>query len=282
LTLTNSKENQKTIMLKIYQGDSDIAAENELLGTFVFSGIRQMPRGKVKVDVWLNIDSEGILSLSAKDKSTGHPVDVHLKLKNRSRQATLALHTETRGGQLMSQAAAEKKAIEAERKAKAEAKSVGEVNGAERTADFGNIDSPPPAPNPAARGSKEATPASPPVMRRAPRQAPPAPVAAPAARKRGKGIKVTAPPTAPQVEPPKVAPAAEPPKPVVPKAEPPRPVQAAPRVAPPEVKPVEPAARPVEPASTLPEKTWGPDTPAPAIIEDPGCLAMLLPWNWFR
>ena len=78
LTLTNSKDNQKTIMLKIYQGDSDIAVENELLGTFVFSGIREMPRGKVKVDVWLNIDSEGILSLSAKDKETGAPVEVKL------------------------------------------------------------------------------------------------------------------------------------------------------------------------------------------------------------
>ena len=122
LTLTNSKDDQKTIMLKIYQGESELAAENELLGTFVFSGIRRMPRGKVKIDVWLNIDSEGILSLSGKDKETQEPVNVHLKLKNKTVAASLALHTETRGGRMGSgDVAAQKKAMEARKQASAPA-----------------------------------------------------------------------------------------------------------------------------------------------------------------
>ena len=118
LTLTNSKDNQKTIMLKIYQGESEIAAENELLGTFVFSGIRKMPRGKVKIDVWLNIDSEGILSLTAKDKETQAPVNVHLKLKNKTVAASLPLQTDTRGGAVGGgDLSAQKKAMEARKQA---------------------------------------------------------------------------------------------------------------------------------------------------------------------
>jgi molecular chaperone DnaK len=186
LTLTNSKDNQKTIMLKIYQGDSDIAVENELLGTFVFSGIRAMPRGKVKVDVWLNIDSEGILSLTAKDKETNDPVDVHLKLKNKTVRAQLNLSTDSRGGQMMSHEDADKKQKAAEAKAKKEAKSAGEV----------------------AAASSAAAPAKP---------SPPKP---PAGKERkGKGILVASKPAAPVPTPPKGAPPPPPPPPP-PKAEP--------------------------------------------------------------
>ena len=50
-TLTTSKTNQRSIMLRIYQGESKLVAENELLGTFVFSGLREAPRGEVKIEV---------------------------------------------------------------------------------------------------------------------------------------------------------------------------------------------------------------------------------------
>jgi molecular chaperone DnaK (HSP70) len=45
-TLTTSKDNQKSIMLRIYQGESRLVDENELLGTFVLSGLRQAPKGR--------------------------------------------------------------------------------------------------------------------------------------------------------------------------------------------------------------------------------------------
>lgn len=79
-TLTTSKDGQRSIMLKIYQGESKYVAENELLGTFVFSGVRPAPRGQVQVEVTFHIDSEGILNLTARDKDTGQLVESRIKL----------------------------------------------------------------------------------------------------------------------------------------------------------------------------------------------------------
>jgi molecular chaperone DnaK len=79
-TLTTSKDNQRSIMLRIYQGESQLCAENEMLGTFVFSGIRSAPKGKVQIEVTFHIDSEGILNLTARDKATGQTVESTLKL----------------------------------------------------------------------------------------------------------------------------------------------------------------------------------------------------------
>ncbi len=79
-TLTTSKDNQRSIMLRIYQGEATLCADNELLGTFVFSGIRPAPKGKVQIEVTFHIDSEGILNLTARDKGTGQTVESTLKL----------------------------------------------------------------------------------------------------------------------------------------------------------------------------------------------------------
>jgi len=79
-TLTTSKDNQRSIMLKIYQGESEFCGDNELLGIFVFSGIRAAPKGKVQIEVTFHIDSEGILNLAARDKQTGQTVESTLKL----------------------------------------------------------------------------------------------------------------------------------------------------------------------------------------------------------
>jgi molecular chaperone DnaK len=79
-TLTTSKDNQRSIMLRLYQGESKLVAENELLGTFVFSGIRPAPKGQVQIEVTFHIDSEGILNLTARDKATGQTVESMLKL----------------------------------------------------------------------------------------------------------------------------------------------------------------------------------------------------------
>jgi len=78
--LTTSKDNQRSIMLRIYQGESKYVAENELLGTFVFSGLREAPKGQVKIEVTFHIDSEGILNLTARDIDTGQLVESRLKL----------------------------------------------------------------------------------------------------------------------------------------------------------------------------------------------------------
>jgi molecular chaperone DnaK len=85
-TLTTSKDGQKSILLRIYQGESRRVENNELLGTFVFSGIRNAPKGKVHIEVTFHIDSEGILNLSARDKTTGKSVASALKLGKRKDQ----------------------------------------------------------------------------------------------------------------------------------------------------------------------------------------------------
>ena len=100
LTLTNSKDNQRSIMLKIYQGVHTVATRNELLGTFVFSPIRQDKKGAVKVEVIFHIDSEGMLNLSAKDKHTGQQVKASVKLKDGKRKEKIQLTTSTKGGRV--------------------------------------------------------------------------------------------------------------------------------------------------------------------------------------
>ncbi|MBN1337589.1 MAG: Hsp70 family protein [Deltaproteobacteria bacterium] len=82
-TLTTNKDGQQSIMLRIYQGESRMVLDNELLGTFVFSGIRPAPKGTVRVEVFFYIDSEGILNLSARDEQTGHQVTTTLKVGKR-------------------------------------------------------------------------------------------------------------------------------------------------------------------------------------------------------
>ncbi|MFM2245670.1 MAG: molecular chaperone DnaK [Pseudomonadota bacterium] len=79
-TLTTSKTNQRSILLRIYQGESRMVSENELLGTFVFSKIRPAPKGEVQIEVNFFIDSEGILNLTARDKETNQTVESTLKL----------------------------------------------------------------------------------------------------------------------------------------------------------------------------------------------------------
>lgn len=78
--LTTSKDDQKTLVLRMYQGESSSCDDNELLGSFVFYGLRRGPQGEVRLEVTFHIDSEGILNLSARDKDTGEAVNSRIKL----------------------------------------------------------------------------------------------------------------------------------------------------------------------------------------------------------
>lgn len=101
LTLTNSKADQKTIMLKLFRGEKARASDNALLGTFVFSGFEPRLRGEVKLQVWLTIDTDGLLSVRASDRSTTLPVDVGLKGPDGLIEPVLSLTTESRRGELL-------------------------------------------------------------------------------------------------------------------------------------------------------------------------------------
>lgn len=71
ITATTSFDRQESLAMRIYQGDNDRVSRNELLGEFTFSGIRPEPAGKVNVEITFSVNVEGILTMHAKDPSTG-------------------------------------------------------------------------------------------------------------------------------------------------------------------------------------------------------------------
>ena len=71
ITATTSFDNQESLAMRIFQGDSDKAKENELLGEFTFSGIRPERSGAAQVEVTFDVSVEGILTMSARDPASG-------------------------------------------------------------------------------------------------------------------------------------------------------------------------------------------------------------------
>jgi molecular chaperone DnaK len=70
-TFHTSRDGQTTVKIMVLQGESDIAHQNELLGEFILSGLRLATRGEVEIDVTFDINAEGIVSVSARDRETG-------------------------------------------------------------------------------------------------------------------------------------------------------------------------------------------------------------------
>merc|ERR1719231_1263597 len=68
---STSADNQNQVELKVHQGEREMAADNKLLGQFNLTGIPPAPRGVPQIEVTFDIDANGILNVSAKDKATG-------------------------------------------------------------------------------------------------------------------------------------------------------------------------------------------------------------------
>ncbi len=68
---TTVRDNQTSVKILVLQGESEKAAENELLGEFILSGLRKAARGQVEVEVTFSISADGIVSVQAKDLETG-------------------------------------------------------------------------------------------------------------------------------------------------------------------------------------------------------------------
>ena len=68
---STAEDGQSAVDVKVYQGERPMAADNMLLGQFRLDGIPPAPRGMPQVEVAFDIDANGILSVSAKDKATG-------------------------------------------------------------------------------------------------------------------------------------------------------------------------------------------------------------------
>ncbi len=67
---TTTRDNQSAVKIRVLQGESDRAADNDLLGEFILSGIRPAPKGEPEVEVTFDIDANGIVSVSARDVQT--------------------------------------------------------------------------------------------------------------------------------------------------------------------------------------------------------------------
>merc|ERR1711968_232415 len=70
-TFSTAADNQNQVELKVHQGEREMAADNKLLGQFNLTGIPPAPRGVPQIEVTFDIDANGILNVSAKDKATG-------------------------------------------------------------------------------------------------------------------------------------------------------------------------------------------------------------------
>jgi molecular chaperone DnaK len=68
---STAEDNQSAVDIKVYQGERPIAADNILLGQFRLEGIPPAPRGVPQIEVTFDIDANGILHVSARDKATG-------------------------------------------------------------------------------------------------------------------------------------------------------------------------------------------------------------------
>ncbi|PZT92202.1 MAG: molecular chaperone DnaK [Citromicrobium sp.] len=70
-TYSTAEDNQQAVTIRVFQGEREMAADNKLLGNFDLVGIPPAPRGVPQIEVTFDIDANGIVNVSAKDKGTG-------------------------------------------------------------------------------------------------------------------------------------------------------------------------------------------------------------------
>ncbi|HJT07871.1 MAG TPA: molecular chaperone DnaK, partial [Stellaceae bacterium] len=76
---STAEDNQTAVTIRVFQGEREMAADNKLLGQFDLVGLPPAPRGMPQVEVTFDIDANGIVSVSAKDKATGKEQQIRIQ-----------------------------------------------------------------------------------------------------------------------------------------------------------------------------------------------------------
>jgi len=76
---STAEDNQQAVTIRVFQGEREMAADNKLLGQFDLVGIPSAPRGVPQVEVTFDIDANGIVNVSAKDKGTGKEQQIRIQ-----------------------------------------------------------------------------------------------------------------------------------------------------------------------------------------------------------
>jgi molecular chaperone DnaK len=78
-TFSTAEDNQTAVTIRVFQGEREMAADNKLLGQFDLVGIPPAPRGVPQIDVTFDIDANGIVNVSAKDKASGKEQSIKIQ-----------------------------------------------------------------------------------------------------------------------------------------------------------------------------------------------------------
>ncbi|MBM19455.1 MAG: molecular chaperone DnaK [Stappia sp.] len=78
-TFSTAEDNQTAVTIRVFQGEREMAADNKMLGQFDLVGIPPAPRGVPQVEVTFDIDANGIVNVSAKDKGTGKEQQIRIQ-----------------------------------------------------------------------------------------------------------------------------------------------------------------------------------------------------------
>jgi molecular chaperone DnaK len=78
-TFSTADDGQTAVTIKVYQGEREMAVDNKLLGNFDLTGLPSAPRGVPQIEVTFDIDANGIVSVSAKDKATGKEQQIRIQ-----------------------------------------------------------------------------------------------------------------------------------------------------------------------------------------------------------
>ncbi|MET3661763.1 molecular chaperone DnaK [Aquamicrobium ahrensii] len=78
-TFSTAEDNQNAVTIRVFQGEREMAADNKMLGQFDLVGIPPAPRGVPQIEVTFDIDANGIVNVSAKDKGTGKEHQIRIQ-----------------------------------------------------------------------------------------------------------------------------------------------------------------------------------------------------------